>query len=61
MRHKPVPPMDYPINLWMTREQVAALDAWRAKYQVWSRSEAIRRMIAEGLSRDTEQLADAAD
>lgn len=44
-------PTDKPvIQVVLTAELLAALDRWRADNQVWSRSEAIRRLIEAGLA-----------
>lgn len=40
---------DVRIQLVMSPAEVAALDDWRAERRIWSRSEAIRRLIAEGV------------
>lgn len=39
------------IVLMMSPKELKALDAWRAREQVWSRSEAIRRLVAAGVKR----------
>ena len=39
------------IQLVMGASEVEALDAWRAERRIWSRSEAIRRLVAEGVKR----------
>jgi metal-responsive CopG/Arc/MetJ family transcriptional regulator len=39
------------IQLVMAPSEIDALDEWRAKHKIWSRSEAIRRLIAEGVKR----------
>lgn len=36
------------IQLVMSPAEVAVLDDWRAERRIWSRSEAIRQLIAEG-------------
>lgn len=33
----------------MSQEEVDALDEWRAQNKIWSRGEAIRRLVAEGI------------
>ncbi len=44
---------DVRIQLVISQSEVDALDEWRAKNRIWSRSEAIRTLIADGLSRKT--------
>lgn len=39
----------------MSAEAVAALDEWRAVHKIWSRSDAIRRLIAEGVKPSRER------
>jgi len=39
---------DVRIQLVMSPAEVAALDDWRAERRIWSRSEAIRRLIVLG-------------
>lgn len=39
------------IALMMSPKELKALDAWRAREQIWSRSEAIRRLVALGVKR----------
>jgi hypothetical protein len=41
---------DVRIQLVMSPGEVEALDAWRAERRIWSRSEAIRRLVADGIS-----------
>ncbi|RYE95992.1 MAG: ribbon-helix-helix protein, CopG family [Oxalobacteraceae bacterium] len=43
---------DVRVQLVISPSEIEALDAWRAKERIWSRSEAIRRLIAEGVKRD---------
>lgn len=43
---------DVRIQLVISASEVEALDEWRAKQRIWSRSEAIRRLIAEGVAKD---------
>lgn len=43
---------DVRIQLVMSPSEIEALDAWRAERRIWSRSEAIRRLIAEGVKAD---------
>ena len=40
---------DVRIQLVMSPAEVAALDDWRAERRIWSRSEAIRQLIVEGM------------
>lgn len=40
------------VQLVISPSEIEALDEWRAKQRIWSRSEAIRRLIAEGVKRD---------
>lgn len=42
---------DVRIQLVMSPSEIAALDEWRAEHKVWSRSDAIRKLIAEGIKR----------
>lgn len=41
---------DVRIHLVMSPSEVEALDDWRAEKRIWSRSEAIRRLVKEGVS-----------
>jgi metal-responsive CopG/Arc/MetJ family transcriptional regulator len=43
---------DVRVQLVISPSELAALDEWRAKHKIWSRSEAIRRLVAEGVKRD---------
>lgn len=43
---------DVRVQLVISPSEIEALDEWRAKHKIWSRSEAIRRLIAEGVARD---------
>lgn len=43
---------DVRIQLVISPSEVEALDEWRAAQRIWSRSEAIRRLIAEGVAKD---------
>lgn len=40
---------DVRIQLVMSPAEVAALDDWRAERRIWSRSEAIRQLVANGV------------
>ena len=42
---------DVRINLVISPSELARLDDSRARRHIWSRSDAIRRLIAEGLAR----------
>jgi metal-responsive CopG/Arc/MetJ family transcriptional regulator len=46
---------DVRIQLVISASELAELDDWRADQRIWSRSEAIRRLVAEGMKRLTEQ------
>lgn len=41
---------DVRIQLVISPTEIEALDAWRQEHRIWSRSEAIRRLIAEGVA-----------
>ena len=43
---------DQRVQIVMSVEELAALDAWRATVPIWSRSEAIRLAVAEKLARE---------
>lgn len=40
---------DVRIQLVISQSEIDALDEWRAANKIWSRSDAIRRLIADGL------------
>lgn len=40
------------VQLVIAPSELEALDAWRAKERIWSRSEAIRQLIAAGIKDD---------
>lgn len=40
---------DVRIQIVASPSEIAALDEWRAKHKIWSRSDAIRRLIAQGI------------
>ena len=40
---------DVRIQLVISPSEVEALDKWRAERRIWSRSEAIRQLIAQGV------------
>ena len=46
---------DVRVQLVISPSEIEALDEWRAKHKIWSRSEAIRRLIAEGVKRDADK------
>ncbi len=50
-KKKAAPKKDRRIALVITEAELAALDAWRARNHVWSRSAAIRWLVAEGIAR----------
>ncbi|WP_431861309.1 ribbon-helix-helix protein, CopG family [Azospirillum sp.] len=43
---------DVRIQLVMSPSELEKLDEWRAKRRIWSRSEAIRRLVSEGIDKD---------
>lgn len=43
---------DLRVQIVISPSEVEALDEWRARFKIWSRSDAIRRLIAEGIKRD---------
>ena len=40
---------DVRVQLVISQSEIDALDEWRAQNKIWSRSDAIRRLIAEGV------------
>lgn len=46
---------DVRINLVMSPSELDQLDEWRASRRIWSRSEAIRRLVSEGIQKDEPQ------
>lgn len=40
---------DVRVPIVMSQEELDALDEWRAQHKIWSRGEAIRRLIADGI------------
>lgn len=40
---------DVRIQLVISQSEIDALDEWRAKHKIWSRSEAIRSLIERGI------------
>lgn len=53
---------DVRVQLVISQAEINALDEWRAQHRIWSRSEAIRLLIADGVKRQavTEKPDDAA-
>jgi hypothetical protein len=43
---------DRRIHVPLSSAELVRLDNWRAGQQIWSRSEAIRQLIADGLDRE---------
>jgi metal-responsive CopG/Arc/MetJ family transcriptional regulator len=46
---------DVRIQLVISQSEIDALDEWRAKHKLWSRSEAIRVLIEHGIKKDPPQ------
>lgn len=42
---------DVRIQLVISQSEIDALDEWRAKFKIWSRSDAIRRLVKEGIKK----------
>lgn len=40
---------DVRVPIVMSQAEVDALDEWRAANKIWSRGDAIRRLVAEGI------------
>ena len=40
---------DVRVQLVISQSEIDALDEWRAANKIWSRSDAIRRLVAEGI------------
>lgn len=51
---------DVRVQLVMSQSEIDALDEWRAANKIWSRSDAIRRLVAEGV-KPQEQSAEASE
>jgi hypothetical protein len=51
---------DVRIQLVISPSEVEALDAWRAEHRIWSRSEAIRQLIADGVKPRSDPPSDEA-
>lgn len=47
---------DVRIQLVISQSEIDALDEWRAKHKLWSRSDAIRRLIDKGIKSDPQPL-----
>lgn len=45
------------VQIVISKAKIERLDAWRASRQIWSRSDAIRRLITEGIDQDKRQQA----
>lgn len=45
---------DVRVQLVIGQSEIDALDEWRAARKIWSRSDAIRRLIADGIKRPDE-------
>jgi hypothetical protein len=43
---------DVRVQLVISRAELNRLDTWRTERQIWSRSAAIRRLIAQGIGGD---------
>ena len=43
------------LQIVISASEVEALDAWRAQHRIWSRSEAIRRLIADGVKAESKR------
>ena len=41
------------VQLVISQSEIDALDEWRAQHKIWSRSEAIRLLIADGVKANT--------
>lgn len=46
---------DVRVQLVISPSEIEALDEWRAKHKIWSRSDAIRRLIAAGIATDAKR------
>jgi metal-responsive CopG/Arc/MetJ family transcriptional regulator len=42
---------DVRVQLVISQSEMDALDEWRARHRIWSRSEAIRQLISDGVKR----------
>lgn len=40
---------DVRVPIVMSQGELDALDEWRAQHKIWSRGEAIRRLVAQGI------------
>lgn len=52
---------DVRIQLVMSSAELDKLDVWRAEHRIWSRSEAIRRLVARGIEADETAAETAAE
>ena len=43
---------DVRVQLVISPSEIEALDAWRAKERIWSRSEAIRRLVLAEITKE---------
>jgi hypothetical protein len=43
------------VTIMYTKSDVSMIDEWRAKERIWSRGDAIRRLVLLGLQFDSEQ------
>lgn len=50
---------DVRVQLVFTQSEIDALDAYRAKHHLWSRSDAIRRMVAAAIKADPDDAPGA--
>lgn len=44
---------DVRVQLVISQPEIEALDEWRARNKVWSRSAAIRQLVSEGVRKRT--------
>lgn len=42
--------LDQRVPIMMTTAELEAIDDWRAERRIWSRGEAIRQLVTEGLA-----------
>jgi metal-responsive CopG/Arc/MetJ family transcriptional regulator len=48
---------DVRIQLVISQSEIDALDEWRARFKIWSRSDAIRRLIEAGIKNEPPKKA----
>ncbi len=48
---------DERIQLVISQSEIDALDDWRARHKIWSRSDAIRRLIEKGIKEDAGKIS----